>query len=166
MVEVVDEDHLVFGWWTKVDEDGSVAFQTFFDGTFGGMNAYIANIDNLVGTATYEGPAAGRYAVKTFTGNAKINSIRTGEFTATAELKANFGGADVAMSKQNQISGRIHTFMDENDDQLLGELALGAHGRTFFSVTTSAGGDVTGGVGGSPATEGSWSGQFFGNPPA
>ena len=34
MVEVVDVDHLVFGWWTKVNEDDdSVAFQTFSGGT-------------------------------------------------------------------------------------------------------------------------------------
>ena len=165
MVEVVDVDHLVFGWWTKVDEDdGSVAFRTFSDGT----EAYnVADIDALEGTATYEGPAAGRYAVKTFTGNAKINSIRTGEFTATAELTATFGGEDVAASQQDQISGRIHTFMDENDNQLPGELALGTH-EDLDDLTTgdsSFGGDVTGGVGGSPAA-GAWSGQFFGNPPA
>ena len=165
MVEVVDVDHLVFGWWTKVDEDdGSVAFRTFSDGT----EAYnVDDIDDLEGTATYEGPAAGRYAVKTFTGNAKINSIRTGEFTATAELTATFGGDDVAVSQQDQISGRIHTFMDENDNQLLGELALGMVGE-LENLTTSDNsfdGVVTGGVGGSPAT-GSWSGQFFGNPPA
>ena len=159
MVEVVDVDHLVFGWWTKVDEDDdSVAFRTFSDG----RQAYNVDIiDGLEGTATYEGPAAGRYAVKTFTGNAKINSIRTGEFTATAELTATFGGNDVAVSQQDQISGRIHTFMDENDDQLLGELALGTGNLVVSS--TSFDGDVTGGVGGSPAT-GSWSGQFFGNP--
>ena len=163
MVEVVDVDHLVFGWWTKVDEDDdSVAFRTFSDGTqtYDGVN-----IGDLEGTATYEGPAAGRYAVKTFTGNAKINSIRTGEFTATAELMATFGGDDVAVSQQNQISGRIHTFMDENDDQLLGELALGTGDLDNLGNSTSFDGDVTGGVGGSPAT-GSWSGQFFGEPPA
>jgi hypothetical protein len=164
MVEVVDVDHLVFGWWTKVDEDDdSVAFRTFSDGT----QAYdVTDIGDLEGTATYEGPAAGRYAVKTFTGNAKINSIRTGEFTATAELMATFGGNDVAVSQQDQISGRIHTFMDENDDQLLGELALGTGDLANLDVNSpSFVGDVTGGVGGSPAT-GSWSGQFFGEPPA
>ena len=158
MVEVVDQDHLVFGWWTKVNEDDdSVAFQTFS----GGMQVYpVGDIGSLEGSATYKGPAAGRYAVKTFTGNAKINSIREGEFTAKAELTATFGGNNVALNKQGMISGRIHTFLDENNKPLLGELdlGLGAH-----SVVGLGDGDVTGGVGGSPAV-GTWSGQFFGIP--
>ena len=65
-------------------------------------------------TATYKGPAAGRYVVKTFNPNATIDSIRNGEFTAKAELTANFGGEDIAVSKHNRISGVVDGFKGEN----------------------------------------------------
>ena len=34
-VAIADTEYEHFGWWTMVDEDGDVAFQTFFGGTAG-----------------------------------------------------------------------------------------------------------------------------------
>ena len=51
----------------------------------------------LGGTAKYNGPAGGRYAVKTFNSNGTLDSLRHGEFTAAAELTANFGGTSIAV---------------------------------------------------------------------
>ena len=71
-VPVLDTDYLRFGWWTEVAEDGGLDFQTFSGGEdeFTTMSVIV----ELLGTATYKGPAAGRYAVKTFNSNATIDS--------------------------------------------------------------------------------------------
>ena len=119
--------------------------------------------DTLEGTATYKGPSAGRYAVKTFNSNSTLDSIRHGEFTAAAELTANFGGEDIAASKHNTISGKVTNFVGQNGDDLSAwNLVL----KEIAEITGGAfSGDenVEGGVGGSPVSSGNWSGQFFGD---
>jgi len=174
-VRVADSDYLRFGWWTSMDEDdGSVSFRTFF----GGQDAYSdTDFDALTGEAKYVGPAAGRYAAKTFNTNATINSIRHGEFTATATLTARFGGDDIAASKQDQIEGMVDNFKDENGNSMGGfSVTLGTigtqaltGGEGAFSGTGQTDGEdggVSGAVAGSPISSGDWTGQFFGNPAA
>ena len=169
-VAVPDTDYLHFGWWTKVDKDGDVAFRTFSGG--GGMNE-IANVGTLEGTATYKGPAAGRYAVKTFNSNSTLDSIRHGEFTAAAVLTASFGGTAIAEDDFNSISGTVTNFASQSDDLRAWSVDLKKTGFTDVTMAFSSADDevgvgvgVGGGVGGSPVTSGSWSGQFFGNPAA
>ncbi len=163
-VAVPDTDYLRFGYWTKVDKDGKVAFQTFFGSAEAFTGAGDVAIADLVGSATYKGPAAGRYAVKTFNPNATLDSIRQGEFRATAELTANFGGDDIAVSQQDRISGKVDGFKGEHGDDLS---TWKVNLKTIAIMdATFADGDVSGGgnVGGSPVTSGSWEGAFFGNP--
>ncbi len=104
--------------------------------------------------------------MKTFNSNSTLDSIRHGEFTAAAELTANFGGPDIAMSRQHMISGKVTDFVGQNGDDLtawnvvlegIADLDMIAEGA-FSGVE-----NVGGGVGGSPVSSGSWSGQFFGN---
>jgi hypothetical protein len=165
-VAIADMDYLRFGWWTKVAADGAVSFQTFF----GGNDAFtVGDIGGLEGTATYKGPAAGRYAVKTFNSNSTLDSIRHGEFTAAAELTASFGGDDIAVNDQNTISGTVTYFASRSDDLSAWSVDLK---KTTFTSTTDAFSSpadevgVAGGVGGSPVNDGKWSGQFFGIPAA
>ena len=101
-------------WWPT---DGDVAFQTFFGGT-DGSNAHCRNTNALKGTATYNGPSAGRYAVKTFNSNSTLDSIRHGEFTAAAELTAKFGGGAIAEDDKHTISGDVTNFVGQNGDDL------------------------------------------------
>ena len=166
-VAIPDVDYLRFGWWTEVAEDGALTLQTFFGG--GVDNEFtVNNISELEGTATYKGPAAGRYAVKTFNSNATVNSIRHGGFTAAATLTANFGGDAIAVNDQLSISGAINGFEGENDDDLSAwsvalmraSLAAAALDAGVFS------GMVGGALGGSPVNtaDGGWTGEFFGNP--
>ena len=168
-VAIDDEEYEHFGWWTMVKDDGEVAFQTFFGGT--DMAGYSGTTNDLVGTAKYEGPSAGRYAVKTFNSNSTLDSIRDGEFTATAKLTASFGGTAIAEDDAFSIKGEVTDFANENDDDLAGwSVVLKATsflgGNVFPTVnnTDEDEGDVGGGVGGSPVTSGSWSGSFFGTP--
>ena len=161
-VAVPDTDYLHFGWWTQVDKDGDVAFRTFSGGLERITNN---NLADLEGTATYKGPAAGRYAVKTFNSNSTLDSIRHGEFTAAAELTASFGGDDIAVNDQNSISGTVTDFASRSDD--LSAWSVDLKKTEFTDLTDEfTGGEVGGGVGGSPVTSGEWSGQFFGIPAA
>ena len=161
-VAVPDTDYLHFGWWTEVDKDGDVAFQTFA----GGSQEITNNgVGTLEGTATYKGPAAGRYAVKTFNSNSTLDSIRHGEFTAAAELTANFQGGAIAADDHNSISGTVSNFASQSDD--LSAWSVDLKKTSFTNLTVEfTGGEVGGGVGGSPVTSGEWSGQFFGIPAA
>ena len=162
-VRVADDDYLRFGWWTAVDEEGMVKFRTFY----GGQDPFTnGNITDLVGSAEYEGPAAGRYAVKTYNTNATVNSIREGTFSAMATLTARFGGDDIAVSAQDSIDGMITDFEDEHGNDLagwrimltqIGDLQNLAADTAFTSDT------VGGAVGGSPVSTGSWEGQFYGD---
>ena len=163
-VPVSDDDYLRFGWWTTVDEDDdSVTFRTFY----GGADPYdVDDIDLLEGSATYKGPAAGRYAAKTFNANATLDSLRHGTFTADATLTARFGGDNIAASMQNQIEGEIDNFKDEDGTALSGWSVKLMPILAIDDVNTTGpftGGIVNGGVGGSPITSGGWEGQFFGN---
>ena len=158
-VAVDDKDYLQFGWWTKVDDKGELEFRTFF----GGADVFtITNIEGLVGTATYKGPAAGRYAVKTFNSNATIDSIRHGVFMAAATLTANFDGTSIAEDHQFSISGTINRFAGENGDDL-GAWSVGLKATKFtasdtFPLAGAMDGDVEGGLGGAPVNSGAWKG--------
>ena len=169
-VAIADTEYEHFGWWTMVDEeDGDVvaSFQTFFGGTDDAE--FTGTIEDLEGTATYKGPSAGRYAVKTFNSNSTLDSIRHGEFTAAAELTASFGGPEIAEINENSISGTVTDFTSQSDN--LGAWSVDLKKTSFTDLTMGfsmgvdgVGSGVGGGVGGSPVTSGSWSGQFFGNP--
>ena len=81
----------------------TVAFRTFS----GGSEPITNNgVGTLEGTATYKGPAAGRYAVKTFNSNSTLDSIRHGEFTAAAVLTANFIGGPAIAAGRSQLDQR------------------------------------------------------------
>ena len=69
------------------------------------------NNDGLLGTASYQGRAAGRYVTKDFTGGV-LSGGTAGVFTAAAALAANFGGDDIAVNDQFNIRGSVTEFMD------------------------------------------------------
>ena len=95
MIDLPDTDHLYFGWWLKepVDSEGTYAFRTFSGGTDPftvGDKFTSGHADGLLGTASYQGRAAGQYVTKDFTGGV-LSGGTAGVFTATALLTANFG---------------------------------------------------------------------------
>ena len=147
----------------------------------------ISLVSRLTGTARFEGPAAGKY-VTTDLVQAGQNAV-IGQFTATAELLANFGPA-------NEVTGVIRDFEAggaalSNWRVTLGDATLANIGaeqgiqlanrnadgtlpvetERMFSFTgrTEAGHSVTRFTGGTTArigggsAEGTWVGQFYGN---
>ena len=170
MIDLPDADHLYFGWWLKepADAEGAYAFRTFSGGTVPfavGDKFTSGHTDGLLGTASYQGRAAGQYVTKDFTGGV-LSGGTAGAFTATASLTANFGGDDIAVNDQFNIRGSVTEFRDvERDRSLDGwsvtlnkvDLAPGSasFGGTAGDTTTATLGVVTG--------TGTWEGAFFGN---
>jgi hypothetical protein len=83
---VTNADYMIFGaWLTNADDPGGArAAGAFADG---GVPYDQTQFTDLTGTATYTGPAAGQYAERT----AGTGDSKSGQFTAMAELTADFG---------------------------------------------------------------------------
>ena len=165
-----DTDYLYFGWWLKepAESDGTYAFRTFSGGTdpftVGGKFTS-GNNDGLLGTASYQGRAAGQYVTKDFTGGV-LSGGTAGGFTAVATLAANFGGDDIAVNDQFNIRGSVTEFMDvgsgtplEGWSVTLNTVDLAPDSASFGGT---AGGTTTATLGGVTGT-GTWEGAFFGN---
>ena len=71
----------------------------------GSTMGHAANVtDQIVGNATYSGPAAGKYVTKTFTAGAQTDAS-VGHFSANANLVARFGNAVDVGSIDGSITG-------------------------------------------------------------
>ena len=170
MIDLPDTDHLYFGWWLKepADSEGTYAFWTFSGGTdpFTVGGKFTSGLsDGLLGTASYQGRAAGQYVTKDFTGGV-LSGGTAGVFTATATLAANFGGDDIAVNDQFNIRGSVTEFMDAGSGTPLEGWSVtlntvdlapdsASFGGTAGDTTTATLGGVTG--------TGTWEGAFFGN---
>ena len=155
MVQIPDYDHLHFGWWLREKEDGAYGFQTFADaGRFpDGAGNVTATME---GTATYRGAAAGVWAKMDVSGG-QVTAASSGEFTAQAELTANFFGPLDA----GAVSGHIDSFRDGSGRSLNGwSVTLSAAELTIGEASFA--GEARGEVGSGTDGEGSWEGRFHG----
>ena len=150
-----DSDYVYFGWWLhKPDNNAAVHMVEAFAGGTNPAEAPAA----LEGTATYEGPAAGKYVTKTFTAG-DLADAQVGHFTATAELTANFGPDPAGDLPADMISGTITEF--EQDGESLGnwEVTLG---DASIAVVGTFNGATSVNFGGATTTAaGSWEGRFY-----
>lgn len=140
---VPDDSYMYFGWWQREQKsDGALSFEMFS----GGMHPVTNIPDALTGTATYNGPAVGQYAIYQPLGT----QTASGSFTARAELTADFGAADA----EGTLSGRVTNFSNASDWSV-----------TLKSQTIASGvvtdGDVSWTIGGSSQDGGMWDAQFF-----
>ena len=169
-----DSDFLAFGWWLRtVEDDGGDTKYTI--GTFaeGAQVRTLANIQTTLnttdfgGTANYSGPAGGKYARKWTTTTGEVAGLKVGHFTASATLKANFGGDDVAVNEQFSITGSVDDFMDENDEALVGwtvklnKAGFAASGVNAQSAPTGVPADANTFYG-TTTGNGDWQGMFYG----
>ena len=103
-----DLSYMYFGWWVRDDADGMpAAVSAFYQAVGGGVelstDGKSLNV-NRGRAATYEGPAIGWYAI-----NDPLNEKGDGgEFTATANLKAQFGTAN--LNADTGLTGTIDRF--------------------------------------------------------
>ena len=100
--DAVDTAYASYGWWLhKTENDLTYTASAFVD-VKGTVPDAVA-LDNLNGTATYVGGAAGKYALTSRTGGTND----AGHFTARATLEADFTNNTDAAA----ISGTIDMFM-------------------------------------------------------
>ena len=160
-VKEPDAAYAYFGWWlNKPEEADSPHMVEVFAGA-AGEDSVAAGIDNaIVGTARYAGPAAGKYATKTFTAGVQTDAA-VGHFTATTNLTAKFGPEDMP---GDGISGTVTGFELDDETSVPWEVTLE---NTEFSTDSAPftgttvvdfGGGLT--TGGEPA--GAWQGSFYG----
>ena len=102
-VMMPDTTYMNLGWWLVSDEDGQptdVMVEAWGTGTAYDQSTKIAA---LIGKATFNGIAVGKYTHKT------INSISGGHFNADAELVADWGDG----SAEGTLRGTIDNFMQD-----------------------------------------------------
>ena len=104
MVPEPDEAYRYFGWWLR-DVGDRYAFGAFHEGV-GDDAQDFAGFAAVQGTATYTGPAAGRFVIDPQIGDATV-----GAFTASATLDVDFGDA----TAHGTVSGTVDRFMVDGD---------------------------------------------------
>ena len=160
-----DRDFLTFGYWLQATEDdkGETTYgvRTFATGA-DPSDANIISSASFEGEATYSGKATGMYVTKAFDGRGVGAPANSGQFTADASLTAYFGGNDIAVNKQYEISGEVSNFKDGDgnniDDMWKVELMKAGFGSAD-SATYSSSDPV---FNGATTGNGEWQGQFFG----
>ena len=85
----------------------------------------------IEGTARYAGPAAGKYATKTFTAGVQTDAA-VGHFTATTNLTAKFGDGD-----ERGISGTVTGFELDDTNAVPWKVELGAWLRSILLQTST-----------------------------
>ena len=155
-VRVDDSEYMWFGVWARqtvrLDTPPNQPTETWaFQAKHGG-NA-VTDFGGATGTATYNGPAFGRYAVyEPDTGESGI-----GTFTASARLQADFGDSTAL----GTLAGSITNF--SNDPSW--SLALKRKDISGGAVAVGTD-DVTWTVDGLPDDSGTWEAAFYSNLPA
>ena len=146
-VQVEDESYMTFGWWKRENHDGDVEFLNFSSGKVRadpGLDAGDRTFVALAGTATYEGPAVGHYAI-----HQPAGENAAGAFEATARLDADFD--------DEMLSGTIDRFDVDLDWSLtLNEVGLNDSGGVVGDEGT-----VEWDNGTSVYEAGKWSAQFL-----
>ena len=115
MVQVTDGIYMYFGWWLRENlnapaDTGGLSVQTFAGvndtNDEDGVRAPSADITVLIGEATFDGAAVGKFAIydPAIPGG---DAVAGGHFTADATLTAKFG----AENEPGSISGTIDNFL-------------------------------------------------------
>ena len=158
VTEMPDMVYAVYGWWLH-ETAGGTATVSAFSGYRGAEDA--AGVAALLGSATYKGGAAGKYAISAGAHN------DSGHFTADAELKANFD--------DDTITGTINNFMGGDDmardwsvsleEQFIGDTGLLRDAADAASVAVdSPGAETIWTMGGTAGSEsGNWIGSLHDN---
>ena len=157
VTESADDNYASYGWWIrKAANDGPFTASAFVDEK--GTVAAASGLTALNGTATYQGGAAGKYALASSTGGTND----AGHFTAEAVLEADF--------TNNEITGTIDNFIgaDGMPRDWSVELMESTIGDTGILNTTGqadgAPAETAWTIGGTAADDsGNWSGRLRNN---
>ena len=170
MARQPDAEYLYYGWWVSKDKDGMPTAASAFTGTvLLTEDAAPVSMSGtaITGNATYNGHAAGKFAIN----NPLDGTGDGGHFTADATLTAKFGAN--AAPNNGGISGTLDNFM-ANDKSVPWSVSLhraewGSDDNMFATPTTDAPGTTaderlgtTWSIDGNSAERsGTWSGQMY-----
>ena len=139
MVTHPDPNYLYFGWWLQKDGTGTPDNVGAFMGMAGTATFTTADLSTAVtGSATYAGPAAGKFAISN-----PIGADDAGHFTADAMLTATFGANDAP--NNGGVSGMLDNFMVNDEPQESDEAwsvppsGSGTRGRDGGSTSSTRG---------------------------
>ena len=174
LVESGDGEYLYFGYWLHKPDDprGMHRFSTFA----GGMDMFTLGagtdtddtalveddtgpaLQTLNGQARFQGPAAGKYVTR----NLVANTAKIGQFTADAELLADFEETTTS----GMITGSVTNFMENGES--LGNWSVMLQSTDMDNLlgiddgNASFMGNTMATIGGANAY-GRWNGMFYGN---
>ncbi len=152
LVPEPDAEYQYFGWWLR-ETDGAYAIGFFHGGAGDAMDEF-ANLAALQGSATYSGPAVGKFAIQR-----PLAEAEAGDFTATAVLEVDFGDATTPGTVEGSIAGFMAEGQAKDWSVALETAAIGTHGTiSLGGVNTAFTRWTIGGVEAEPAA--TWSGQF------
>ena len=150
-VQIGDENYMYFGLWSRQAISSEAwSFRTFH----GPEESRDDSVSDVTGTATYQGPAVGYYAIYQPLGAQSGH----GDFSATASLTADFDA--------DEVHGTIDQFSGHSDWSLTlknGEISGGDAGNNGM-VPGDLGG-VSWSIGGRATEGGLWSANFYSNLP-
>ena len=151
-----DGDYASYGWWLH-----KTAFETAFNASafvdeVGDVSA-ATGLDDLSGTATYVGGAAGKYALSSTTGGTND----AGHFTARATLEADFNGT---ATTEDAITGTLDMFYGADGMSRDWEVELMGSTISDAGVIGAASDGTAWTIGDAAAdASGSWSGALMNN---
>ena len=148
-VTAADNKYSYYGWWLNKASGG---YQ--FDHLFGSTGTALTreNVNNADGTATYNGGAAGKYAIYSTTPKA----AESGDFTANVMLTADF---DVPAT-MTTITGTIDKFMVDGSEKEGWEVDIVKNSGNSDENTNLFGGTAVWSIGENKGANGSWSADF------
>ena len=150
-----DAAYAYFGWWlSKPEKEDTAHTVEVFAGAVGDAVAIDGAIE---GTARYMGPAAGKYATKTFTAGVQKDAA-VGHFTATTNLTAKFSDET---GDAGTISGAVTSFTLDDVTAVPWKVTLESAVLTDTATFTGKT-DVDFGGGAADADVGDWQGTFYG----
>ena len=159
-VDVADTDYLYYGFWLMrtAQEDGSTEYNEVETFAMSSLPASTgSDLDDVEGSASYAGGATGVYVKNVHASDGTIETATSGHFTADVSLMAYFGGDDVAVNKQNKVTGTIDNFMLAGGEENAWSVALaGERGDNANTISGTANGG---------GAAGTFSGTYHGETP-
>ncbi len=147
-----DGEYQYFGWWLR-EAAGVYALGAFHAGAGGAVDEF-ADLAELQGTATYRGPAVGKFAIQR-----PLGEVEAGDFTATATLEVDFGDSAAPGTVEGEVGDFMVGGVAQDWSVELGSAAISTHGAIFSNQTDTALTRWT--MAGTEAeTTATWSGQF------
>ena len=160
VMDAADTAYASFGWWLKKTENDATYTASAFVDEKGTVNA-ASGLNDLNGTATYQGGAAGQYALHSDIGGTND----AGKFTARVTLEADFTNN----TAETAITGTVDNFMGADGQSrdwsvTLNGSQIGDDGE-IGNASASTGVDTVWSIGdNAAAASGQWSGSLLNQP--